>query len=255
MFFFLSKALYFLIQPLNWIAGLLLFSLFSKNQKWKKRTKVAAVVLLLFFSNNFILNQMIRSWETDIVPVSALDQDYDIGIVLGGYSNLRKLPRDRFHFSDNANRLTQALELYKQGKVKKLLLTGGSGSLMQKMPSESREIVPFLLKMGVAENDLIIDPFARNTRENAVYTKKILEQDYPGASCLLITSAVHMRRSKACFKKENIQFTPYSTDVMSETSLSSPAKFIIPNPGGFRRWEALIKEWVGYAVYKVMGYV
>lgn len=255
MFFILSKALFFMIQPLNWIIGLLIYSIFSKKPKWKKRTRNLAVIFLIFFSNGFVLNLAIKSWETDILPVSALEDSYDIGIVLGGYSNFHLQQEDRYHFSAGANRLTQALELYKEGKVKKLLLTGGSGSLIKKMPNEAELIKPFLLKMGVAENDLIIEPFAKNTHENAVFTNKILKENYPDATCLLITSAYHMRRSKACFKKEEVQFTAFSTDLLGEEIQFSFAALFIPDSGGISRWELLIKEWVGYVVYWLAGYV
>jgi uncharacterized SAM-binding protein YcdF (DUF218 family) len=255
MFFILSKVLFFLIQPLNWVVGLLIYSVFSKKPKWKKRSRNLALIFLVFFTNGFILNLVMRAWETDIQPFSSLSQSYDIGIVLGGYSNFHIQPDERYNFSQGANRLTQALELYKEGKIKKILLTGGSGSFMKDFPSEANEVRPFLLKMGVSENDLIIEPNSRNTHENAVFTKQILEKYFPDSNCLLITSAYHMRRSKGCFKKENIRFTAFSTDILGEEFRLSPANLILPNSMGFSRWELLIKEWIGYAVYWFSGYI
>ncbi len=255
MFFILSKVLFFVIQPLNWIIGLLIYTVFSKRPKWKKRTRNAALILLVFFTNGFIANLVTRAWESDIYSISSLRQNYDIGIVLGGYSNFNIQARERYNFSASANRLTQAVELYKEGKIKKLLLTGGSGSLLREAPNEAEEIRPFLIKMGVLESDLIIEPKARNTHENAIFTKKILEKDFPNASCLLITSAYHMRRSKGCFKKEKVAFTPFSTDLFGEEIRFSPSLLFIPNSGCLSRWELLIKEWVGYIVYTLSGYI
>ena len=255
MFFILSKLLYFLIQPLNWIIGLLIFSVFSKKQKWKNRTRNLAIILLLFFTNPFFLNLVTKAWETDVYAISSLNQTYDIGIVLGGYSNFSLQPRERYHFSGSANRLTQALELYKTGKIKKLLLTGGTGSLWGKPPGEANEIKLFLLKMGVPDSDIIIEPLSRNTRENALYTKGILDATYPDASCLLITSATHMRRSKGCFRKVGIHFTPFSTDIIGEEFRFIPSSLITPTTDGFSRWGLIIKEWIGYIVYWMVGYI
>ena len=255
MFFILSKVLFFLIQPLNWITGLLIYAVFSKKPKLKKRSRNLALILLLFFTNGFISNFFIKSWESDIQSFSSLSQSYDIGIVLGGYSNFHIQPRERYNFSQSANRLTQALELYKDGKIKKLLLTGGSGSLLQNEKKEAEEIISYLIKMGISEEDLIIEPNSRNTHENAVFTKQILDKDYPNSSCLLITSAFHMRRSKGCFKKENVKFTPFSTDILGEETRFSPGKLFIPNPGSLVHWELLIKEWAGYIVYWMSGYI
>lgn len=196
-----------------------------------------------------------KTWESDIYPISSLNQNYDIGIVLGGYTNFNIKPRERYNFSTNANRLTQALELYKDGKIKKILLTGGTGSLIKQSSKEANEIKSFLLKMGVVENDLIIEARSRNTHENAVFTKQLLEKEFPNTKCLLITSAFHMRRSKACFRKENLEFTPFSTDIISEEIRFIPSALIFPNSSGFNRWELLIKEWVGYVVYWFIGYI
>ena len=255
MFFILSKLLYFLIQPLNWIIGLLLFSVFSKKAKWKKKSRNLALILLIFFTNPLLLNLFTKAWQSDVYTVESLGENFDIGIVLGGYSNFRLQPRDRYHFSGSVNRFTQALELYKEGKIKKMLLTGGTGSLWKDVPGEAGEIKRFLIKMGVPEDDIIIESKSRNTRENALFTKEILEKSYPNANCLLITSATHMRRSKGCFNKVGVAFTPFSTDITVEEFRWSLGTTIYPTPDGFNRWGLIIKEWIGYLVYWIVGYV
>lgn len=254
MFFILSKVLYFLIVPLNWVVGLLLYSVFSKKPKWKKRSRNIAVILLVFFSNHFIFNLVIKAWESDVKPLASL-ATYDIGIVLGGYSNFEIYPRDRYNFTKRANRLTQAVELYKKGVFKKMLLTGGSGSILLNERSEAAEVEHYLITMGVRKEDLIIEPDSRNTHENAVFTKAILAKDFPDASCLLITSGFHMRRSKGCFEKEEVAFTPFSTDLIAERIRFTPNTIFFPNRDGFWRWEMLMKEWVGYVVYWLRGYI
>lgn len=254
MFFVLSKVLYFLIVPLNWIVGLLLYAVFGKNQKWKKRCRNLAVGLLIFFSNHFIFNLVIKAWESDVIPVSQLET-YDIGIVLGGYSNFEIYPRDRYNFSKRANRLTQAVELYKKGIIKKMLVTGGSGSILLDERSEAAEVESYLRSMGIKQEDIILEPDSRNTHENAVFTKAILDQSYPDAKCLLITSGFHMRRSKGCFKKEAVAFTAFSTDVIAERIRVTPNSIFFPNHDGLWRWEMLLKEWVGYIVYWLRGYI
>ncbi len=254
MFFILSKVLYFLIVPLNWIVGLLLYTIFGKNKKWKRLSRNVAVIMLVFFSNHFIFNLVINAWESDIKPVTSI-QTHDIGIVLGGYSNFEIYPRDRYNFSKSANRLTQAIELYKKGLIKKMLLTGGSGSMLLDERSEANEVKSFLLLMGIKKEDIILEPDSRNTHENAVFTKAILDKDYPNASCLLITSAFHMRRSKACFNKEGVSFTAFSTDIIAERVRFTPNTILFPNRDGFWRWEMMIKEWVGCVFYWLRGYI
>ncbi len=255
MFFILSKVLYFLIQPLNWIVGFLLYAVFGKHPIWKKRLRNWGVILLLFFTNHFILNLFMLAWETDMKPVNSIEAPYDIGILLGGYSTFYKAQTDRHHFNPQANRLTQTLELYKRGKIKKILLTGGSGELLTDSPSEALLVKDWLMLMNIPEVDIIVEPNSRNTYENAVFTADLLQSQFPNAKCLLITSAFHMRRARACFKKAGVDFQTFSVSPIGERIRWVPAMLFIPNRDCFHRWEVLIKELFGYTAYWLRGYI
>ncbi|HHH49570.1 MAG TPA: YdcF family protein [Saprospiraceae bacterium] len=254
MFFFLSKLLFFIIQPLNWVIGLLLYSLFSKKKKRKKRALRVAIVLAVFFSNHFLFNQVVKLWEPDPILISSIQKTYDIGIVLGGFSNLYIEPFDRQNFNETANRLTHALELYRKGVFKKILITGGSPDVLGIKTSEGERVLSFLVLMGIPKTDIIIEGKSRNTRENAVFTKALLSQQYPNAKCLLITSAFHMPRARACFKKLGLNFDTFPVAHIGEYNRFYPDSLLIPDRLGFYRWELLIKEWVGYLVYKIRAY-
>ena len=140
-------------------------------------------------------------------------------------------------------------------KVKKLLLTGGSGQIFENQNSEALLMERFLEKIGVPKEDVIIEPNSRNTYENAVFTAKILKEKYPNARCLLITSAFHIPRSVGCFKKQNVNFTPFSAHHLSEQRRFLPETLFLPSRLGFFRWEMIIKEWVGYMAYWARGYL
>ncbi len=255
MFFILSKILFIFIQPINWVIGLMVFSIFTKKEKWKKRAVIWAAIFAIFFTNRLIFNQFAKAWELKTITADQIKQPYDIGVLLGGYSNSQIRPNhDRFNFNSRANRFLNAFELYKTGKVRKLLLTGGSGDILQKNPSEAVEIKKFLIRLGVPETDIIEEGMSRNTWENAIFTKKIIDAEYPYAKCLLITSAWHMRRSVACYRKAGMEFTPFSVDFVTEKDRWIPENSIIPDRMGFYFWEMLIKEWMGCVMYKLQGY-
>jgi uncharacterized SAM-binding protein YcdF (DUF218 family) len=255
MFFVLSKLLFFIIQPINWLAAMLLISIFSKKPLRKKKALIAAAILLFFFTNRLVFNQFAKAWELDTITADQIQQPYDIGILLGGYSNYNIRPNhDRFNVNARGNRFLNTYELYRTGKIRKILLTGGSGDLQQDVPSEGEEMKKFLLRLGVPAEDIIVEGKSRNTWENAIFTKSILEEQYPNANYLLITSAWHMRRSIGCFKKAGVRFTPFSVDFISEVDRFSPENAIIPDRAGFYFWEMLIKEWVGTVAYKMKGY-
>lgn len=255
MFFILSKILFIFLQPINWVFGLMLYALLTKIPQRRRRALIWATVLFFFFTNRLIFNQFAKLWEYKTVTADQIQAPYDIGILLGGYSNSQIRPNhDRFNFSLRSNRFINAFQLYKSGKFKKLLLTGGSGDILQKNPSEAEELRKFLLEVGVPASDIIIEGKSRNTWENALFTKKIIDENFPSQSCLLITSAWHMRRSIGCFEKAGVNFTPYSVDFLTERDRWAPENSLIPDRVGFYNWEILIKEWVGCIMYKLKGY-
>ena len=256
MFFILSKILVVFIKPINWVAFFLLYATFGKKEKWKKRSLYTALLLFWIFTNHFLFNLAARAWEVNTITMEQIEQTYDIGILLGGYSNFRIVPNhDRHNFSERANRFNNALELYYEGKIKKILLTGGSGSLLKDEPSEAVLIREFLVQSGIPDSVIIVEGASKNTWENAKFTAEILEKDYPNASCMLITSAWHMRRSQGCFDKAGVSYTPFSTDHLGERVRLSPESFLLPDRQGFYRWEIIVKEMVGCFMYWIKGYL
>jgi len=253
MFFILSKILAFLFTPLIWIIALLLFSVFSKNAKRKKRTLVSAVLMLILLSNSFLFDECMRIWEVPAARDSELQPQYDAGIILSGVLSYDH-SFDRLQFNRRNDRLMQAIELYKTGRIKKLFFTGGSGSLVYKENKESQMVKRFLTSIGIPEQDIIIEDESNNTHENAQFSKIILMHNFNHGKFLLITSAFHMRRAVACFYKQEIIATPYSVDRYSGPRKYQFDHMFIPNSETLFNWDSLVHEVIGYLVYKAVGY-
>lgn len=251
MFFFLSKALLFLIRPMFWVLVMAFLAFISKRAVRRRRYAFFLLMFLVVFSNKGLFEAACGLWE---LPPHRLNKSYDIGILLGGYSNSNGYPKDgRHHFNASVNRLTQTLELYQQGKIRQVLLTGGSSNIITRGQLESQVTVDFIEDMGVPRTAVIVESQARNTWENAQNTAKIIQSKYPQASCLLITSAWHMRRARACFRKVGLNIDFYCTDYKS-SALGAWA-WLQFEPGVLADWEALFKEWVGMLVYAMRGYI
>lgn len=252
VFFLLSKLLTFLISPIVWIISLLFVFVYSKNERRRKKCFYWAFSLLLFFSNSFIFDEFARAWEVPATPYEDLEI-YDVGIVLGGMSVYdEELQRPQFY--RGVDRLLQAVELYKLGMIKKVVFTGGSGRLLHPEMKEGDYIKRYMVFMGIPEKDIIIESQSQNTRENALYTKNLLEERKLTGRYLLITSAFHMRRSMNCFKTVGLDVTPYSTDRYSGPRKWEFDHLFIPNTSALNDWYTLIHEVVGYVTYKVIGY-
>jgi uncharacterized SAM-binding protein YcdF (DUF218 family) len=240
-------------MPLVWVVILLLFSLFSKNSKKKKWFLITSVFFLLFFSNAFVLDEIMRKWEIPAVDNKDLGH-YDVAIVLGGMISYDPTI-DRISFQRSSERFLMAIDLYKKGYVKKILLSGGSGSLEYPDMKEAMILQRYIKELGIPEEDIWVENESRNTRENALYTATLLKEKNSHGKYLLVTSAIHMRRAKACFEKEDIHCDTYSVNRNSGPRKFYPDHLLIPNVGTLATWDGLIHEWVGFGMYKAAGYL
>jgi len=255
MFFILSKALAFLFSPFVWFIFCVLAAFFWKKEIWRKRFKWIALGLFFFFSNSVIYLEFCRLWEVHGTPIKKV-KNYDVGIVLTGMGeynadlNVVSLRR-------GGDRIWQAVTLYHKGKVKQLLITGDNGYVTKRGLHEAKQLKEVLVGWGIPEKDIITEEKSRNTHENATETQKIINRSYPHFnSFLLITSGTHMRRARACFAKINMNVDCYSTDLYTGPTRGYHwDQFIIPDVSNFDCWNHLTKEWVGYVVYDVVGYI
>jgi len=256
MFFILSKILAFCIKPIVWIISSFFLSLFFKKDKWKRFFFISGILLLVILTNGAFFQLVVKWWEPKPVSVKSLEKEYDFIILLGGYSDFQTaMGKSEYQIGlKGGNRLITALHLYKSGLGKKILLTGGSGKLLGDKFGEAEYVAPFLKTLGIPDSALIIENKSRNTWENAVFSKQILDSLQKKASCLLVTSALHMPRSKACFDKAGLTTTIYPTDYYSQKSDNLLVLLLVPSSSLLVAWEAAIHEWIGVITYKIKGY-
>ena len=255
MFFILSKLFTFLLMPYCQMVIWFALGLFLRNKIWKKRFVWLGFTYLLFFSNQFIVNEALLGWEVPPTPLNKLDHHYELGIILGGSTESDKSPHDRVYILKSAERMTHTVQLYKMGYIKKILVTGGSSNLIDTRYLEADNMKKFLLLCGVPDSSIMVENRARNTYENAKFSAEIINRDYPGTRNLLITSAFHLRRSLACFKKAGLQVDGFSTDFYGKNRKFTPDRLFIPDPSAFGAWQMIIREWLGMLSYKLAGYI
>lgn len=252
MFFYLSKIMMFLLTPIVWLIILLFtFLLVKKRKKLKKTALILFLSVFFITTNSFIVDEAFRAWEYKAVPDSQLDSIYEYGVVLGGVTWYdSKL--DRLGIVRSYDRVIQAVELYKKGRIKKIFLSGGSGSIIDSEFKESLIVKEHLVRIGIPDSVIEYEFFSRNTHENASETLKRVGSKN---KVLLITSAFHMKRAVGCFKKAGLEVTPYAVD-----RYSGPRKYVfdhmfIPNVDAISNWTLIIHEMTGYVIYSIMGYV
>ena len=190
-------------------------------------------------------------WEKPPKTLESIEH-HEVAVVLGGMASLTQEPRDRVYFNQSVDRILHTMRLYQLKKIDKIIVTGGSGSIYDQTVKEAIMLRDFLLQNGVAESDLILESESRNTRENALNTSKILGKDY-AKKILLVTSASHMRRAKGCFDKVGLESTGFPTSF--KKGKFRPDMLYTPSAEAMVKWETVLREFTGYLVYSLMGYI
>jgi len=244
MFFVFSKLLIVFIYPVTWIAAFLIAALIVKNGKLKRRLTVIGTVLLLIFSNPFLLNRFARLWD---VPTALLrnTKPYSCAIVLGGFTSEDN--NGNGFFNGSSDRFIEGVKLLNTGKVSHILISSGNGNLFHDNFREADWVKTQLTLFKVPDSCILIENRSRNTLENAAFSKVVLSSRRLQPPYVLVTSAYHMRRSLDIFKKIGMNVIPYSCDYIAGGGGISLGEFI-PSADALGAWNTYIKQVVGTMV-------
>jgi uncharacterized SAM-binding protein YcdF (DUF218 family) len=250
--FVLLKILLFFLRPLVWIVIIFLFAWFIKNQKRKTILFKTGLALLLFFSNPFIIRQLIAACEPAPVQLSP-GAKYSAGIVLGGFVSYNKKD-DRGYFNPAGDRFIQTALLYKKGHIGKIVVAAGNGYIVKHDFKEANFIKQHLIDLGIPAADILTDPASRNTLENAINSQKIIDSVHLQGPFLLISSAMHLPRARLAFVKQGLQVIPYPCDFDSKNVGNNFIEdYLLPSGLALNKWDNFIKEIAGIMVYKLRG--
>jgi len=254
MFFVLSKILSFLIYPL--FLAILLFILFIFFRKhYPKVAKILfyiAFVELYVFSTEPIADLLLLPlefpFEKQTIPEKA-----EAIVVLSGMVDLQRSNAEQIELGDASDRIIEGMLLSKDCPDSLLILTGGSGNLFDQSKSEAKMMEILALRFGISQERIRVDIRSRNTHENAVESKKILDKENV-SSFILITSASHMKRALGCFRKVELNPIPYAVDFRNHWGKYDIFSFV-PQVGNLDKSTAAFHEYVGIITYKLRGYL
>ena len=262
-FLFFSKLLPLFIYPLGLSCILLLVALWFcfKRSRWTFVPVLLAFIILMTASNVEFSNNFVASLERQYLPQKNVPKAEAI-VVLGGATRNNEPPRIIADMSERGDRLLYGVKLYKEGAAPYIVLTGGRIEWFGGNSSEAEDMAALMEVMGVPQDALLLESRSLNTYENAVYTKEILERNNI-KKIILVTSAAHMPRSLAIFKKQGIDAIPAPTDFMvsdrnlveNEISTESRIISLFPNPESLARTTQILKEYIGTFIYHLRGWL
>ncbi|MFB2878931.1 YdcF family protein [Floridanema aerugineum] len=262
MFLFFSKLLPIFFYPLG-ISCLLLFValiMIWRRPKWAAGLISLGLIILLFFSNYWVCTALIRSLEWQNIPEDELPNAAAI-VVLGGAVLPKVPPRPWVEVGDEGDRILYGAKLYRDGKAPKLILSGGRIDWKNTGIPESKDMAELALAMGVPKTAILEDPTSLNTYQNAVNVRKILDSQGIERRVLLVTSALHLPRSQAIFKRQGIEAIPAPTDFITieqeseEITWQSALLNFLPDVGRLAYSTRALKEYIGIFIYRLRGWL
>jgi len=253
---FLSKVLQTLIFPLGMAMAL----------------AVLGLVLLLLRRHRsgavMIATGLTVLWVASIPPTagwltSLLERDYpprtvaetpraELAIVLGGALGGAAPPRVAPDLGGGADRIWFAAQLFRQGRVQRLLVTGGNTPWTPDAAPEAESIRDLLVAWGVPATAIEVETKSQNTWQNALGARRFIAEDSVGPA-LLVTSGTHMRRALATFRKAGLEVIPATAEVSYTQGGRFTVLGLIPDAGALNQTTLAFKEHLGLLVYRILG--
>jgi len=102
-------------------------------------------------------------------------------------------------------RVNRAVEVYREGRVQKLIFMGGVNGVSNQdgtIVSEAERMKEFALHLGIKSEDILLDCDSNNTFENIENALSVLDEELPALSSIsIITSEFHLKRCYTILKK------------------------------------------------------
>ncbi len=249
-----------LTEPLG-IVWVLMFSglcYLSVRRRWESAIWLGVPTLLIFILGSTpIAEALVGRAEascprTSIASVSRCDAL----VVLGGGYYVSDNDRYSFAISDGGSRLLTALELMHSQRASALVLGGGLP-----VPGRPDLVEPSLVQKWIMGEDLaraavVITNLGTclNTHDEAIHFQR-LQKVYGWQKVLLVTSALHMSRSVAVFRKQGVEVEPVACDFKILGVPDSRRFSLFPRQSRLDILRLLLHEKIGWWVYRGRGWV
>ncbi|MCU0237912.1 MAG: YdcF family protein [Pyrinomonadaceae bacterium] len=172
----------------------------------------------------YLINLQVASYSKEKIykNIADVSNDKPVGIVLGA-----KVWDDGSLSHVLIDRVTTGVELYKAGKVKKLLMSGDNPSAEYDEPTAMKGEA---IKQGVPEKDIVLDFAGRRTYDTCYRAKEIFDVQ----KAVIVSQEFHLPRS--IYLCENI-------GVESVGVVANRRKYLGEDYWGFREFFSVFSAW------------
>lgn len=235
--------------------GLMALLLLVFGRRWP------AVLLLVLALGGLYLSStpVVASWLSGL-----LEQQYppqamaatpaaDVILLLGGVTDPALPPRQDPELNGHANRIMHAADLYKAGKAKWIIASGGSWLYPSLQRPEALDMKDVLMRFGVPADAILIETESEDTGQNASLSAALMKQ-HNLTTALLVTSGIHMPRAMSAFRRAGISVTASTTDIVAAASPDWPALNWLPSPMALVHTGEAMHELAGILYYGLRGW-
>jgi len=243
----LSQLIAGLLKPLPIALLILMIALlsFSRAPTLSRVMTFLSLILLCIFSMPYTASALLKSLEQQYPPMelTALPQVDAIVLLTGGLEPPLD-PRHERQLGSRGDRLRLATELLKAGKANTLIIAGGYKFQLDEYKNEAEYSAELIKDWGATAHTAILEMQSRNTFETALNLAPIFDSNNI-KSILLVTSAYHMPRSMALFKKLEISVIPAPANILITEGEKSFLDNWLPNSVSLSGSALAIHEYTG----------
>jgi uncharacterized SAM-binding protein YcdF (DUF218 family) len=174
--------------------------------------RIAKAFLLVFFI--LLLAVGLLASRIYLYSNASSDRPSDAAIVLGAAvwgANVSPVFKER---------INHGIDLYRKGRVRKLIFTGGQGNPGE--PTESSAARDYALQLGIPAGDILIEEKSHTTYENILYAKQLTDA-HGLRKVLIVSDPLHMKRAVAMARDLGLVADPSPTPSTRYQGLRSQA--------------------------------
>ena len=178
----------------------------------KKVAKVSIVIVTTLIVFVVFVALRIYTYRNTVADVQA-----DAAIVLGAAmwgEELSPVFRER---------INHALALYRNGKVRKIIFTGGQGNNNE--PTESSAARRYAVERGIPEEGILVEESSHTTYENLFYAKQVADVQHL-KTVLIVSDPLHMKRAVVMARDIGLEAYPSPTPTTRYQSVGSQLRLL-----------------------------
>jgi len=254
--FFLKKLVAHLLMPLPLLLILLVVGLILSWRQLSTSPRLClflGIIGLFFLGLEPVSNALVRPLETRYPPLTGarlalLSRHPPPWIVVLGNGHAKRSDLVALQLLNDTSlaRLVEGLRLQRILPGSHLIMSGGSPFPRD---AEAPLLKQAALELGVKPQTVKIEDQSLDTAEEARYVHRLVG----GASFILVTSAVHMPRAMALFRKKGMHPIAAPTGYLGNPA-SSPIDRYFPESSNLLVSQLAIYEYLGLTFEYVLGY-